>query len=98
MILNSNTGIYSLFNLMKIYSNRDGTTYAGLTNSDLLYYLQTLVMEVEFQGIYVEQSASEFFNTHYSSIIDQKRNMDPQLGGAPWLSPNISVIKLENNP
>lgn len=51
---------------MKIYSNRDGTTYAGLTNSDLLYYLQTLVMEVEFQGIYVEQSASEFFNTHYS--------------------------------
>ena len=65
-ILNSETGIYSLFNLMKLYANRDASTYTGIANGDLLYYLQTVVIEAEFSGIYIEQSAEDFFNTHRS--------------------------------
>jgi len=69
-----------------------------LLNSDLLYYIQSVVMDVEFQGIHIELTMNEFLNSHYSAIIDKKRSIDPQMGGAPWLNPYVSVLKLSSQP
>ena len=55
-------------------------------------------MDVEFQGIHIELTMNEFLNSHYSAIIDKKRSIDPQMGGAPWLNPYVSVLKLSSQP
>ncbi len=44
-ILNSETGVYSLFNLMKLYHDESASTYKGLTNKNLLNYLQSIILK-----------------------------------------------------
>ena len=83
---------------MKVYNDPEGSLYKGLLNSDLLYYIQSLVIQVDFNGLYMQKSNQQFFNGYESELVNQKRRMNDSLGGASWLDPQISIIKLENKP
>jgi hypothetical protein len=97
-ILNSLTGLYSLFNQMRIFSQLNASTYKGITNSDLLSYVQSVILDVDFDGIYLKKKSVDMFNGYRSKSIEYKRNMNDTLGGASWLSSQVSLIQLKNKP
>jgi hypothetical protein len=97
-VLNSIFGVYSLFNLMKVYDNPEGSLYQGLANTDLLFYIQSLVLKTDFGGVYLQKSSNDLFNGYESEAVKAKQKMNSQLGGAPWLNSKITVIKTENKP
>lgn len=38
---------------MKVYNDKDGSLYQGIVNADLLHYVHSLVMDVEFEGVHL---------------------------------------------
>jgi hypothetical protein len=83
---------------MKVYANPQDYLYSGISNKDLLSYLQKLVITIDFDNVYSKKYLTNYFNGYDSKIIKYKKKINDTIGGASWLDQKISLIQLLNKP
>lgn len=47
---------------MRIYNDPDFNMYSGISNSDLLMYIQSIVLSIDFDGLYYKKGLKNIFN------------------------------------
>jgi hypothetical protein len=61
-------------------------------------YVQRTALDVGLGGPFLKTSLSDLINGLDSWQINTKQHQPPPTGGAPWLSPRVSIIPTQNYP
>ena len=59
-------------------------------------YVASSVVNINLQGLLIKKESSELLNGFNSSLIDAKKKMEVEDGGAPWIDSMITLIKTNN--
>lgn len=92
LILSSeeNGGIYSWFNLIKL-------AQAQVQDSRmLLKYIASNTLWIQMEGVLEQQDSKLLFNGFNSTIVNQKKKLEVNMGGAPWLDNLVKLVKTNN--
>lgn len=67
-------------------------------STSLVRYVQRLVIDRYFGSYYTTADLKSLIFGHSADAIALKQQMQPNRGGAPWLSNNLSIIETKHAP